>query len=337
VDNPVELRVRQTNSTNGFVATPSNILAEQPCGQDNVYGVSISSTSVIFKGQIKFHFNELFPNDNFNVQVKFYNAENDSYLLSRTYNISQDKTLNIDTGVPNVQRMYLTFSAVSQDDAFTSNPERVYIEDISAQNQLWNVNLTPKNCTFHGNFNFNHTDSFNSGDLEFKLLFIDQQTKLTYKEKVISFQSSAVEVPFSIVLPKDEQYYVRIMRTGKGQKFHAYSYEFPIDKTCGEGLDWNVTLSPVEDILAAFNVTVECPTAEILPTLQGFYRTVWEEDWYNAEIVDGYIELFLEMNGTYQVGLIIDGEMKIEEYHVTETVNDIIYKLDEGECSQMGW
>jgi len=336
-NNSVELRIRQSSNSNGFTAAPSNILVEEPCSSTNNFDVSLASTSINFKGKVIFHFTEIFPHDNFNVRVKFYNADNNAYLLSKTFNVSQDKTINIDSGVPNVQRMYLTFSAINQDDAFTANPETIYIENISAQDQSWNVNLTPKNCVFNGNFNFNYIDSFNSGNLEFKLQFIDEQTKALYTEKIVSFQSSKTDVPFSVILPKNEKYDVRIMRTGNGQKFHAYPYQFNIDETCENGINWDIELLLITEQFVSFNVTVNCPSAEILPTLQGFYRTVWENDWHNTEIVNGYIELFLEMNGTYQIGLIIDGEMRIEEYHLTDTVNDIIYELDENECDKMGW
>jgi hypothetical protein len=168
-------------------------------------------------------------------------------------------------------------------------------------------------------------------------LFINKQSDNIDKQKIVTFQPPANTVPVSLALPKNEQYDVRIMRTGSGQKFQMYPYQFSIEQACFDGAVWDADISPVVEQLIIFNVTVACPSTEILPTLQGFYRLVWEDDWHNAEIVNGRIEMVLEMNGTYEIGLIIDGEMKIKEFKVTDTENDIIYELSEEECSKMGW
>jgi hypothetical protein len=337
VDNSVKLRIRQKSSTNGFNAVPANISVEDPCYQNNGFNVTLTSTSINFRGQINFHFLETFPNNNFNLRIGFYNADNDGYLFSKVYNVSQDKTIQIDTGIPNIQNLYLKFSAVNQDDAFTSSPDKIIIEDPSISNQAWSVNLTPKNCLLSGNFDFSYTDDFENETIEIKLLFINKEFGSTDKQKIITFQPSTNIVPFSVVLPKNEQYDVRIMRTASGQKFQAYPYQFRIEQACAEGTIWDVSLSPVVEQLTIFNVTVVCPSTEILPTLQGFYRIVWEDDWHNAEIVNGFIEMVLEMNGTYEIGLIIDDEMKIQEHKVTDTINYITYELNDEECDKMGW
>ena len=337
VDNSVQLRIRQKSSANGFSAVPANITVDNPCNQNSNFNVGLTSTTIAFSVQVTFHFLETFPNNNFNVRIGFYNADNNSYLFSKTYNISQDEKIQIDTGVPSDQRIYLKFSAVNQDNAFTSSPDKIIIEDPTIPSQSWNVNLTPKNCLFSGNFNFNYTDSFENEAIELKLLFINKQSNNIDKQKIVSFQPPANTVPVSTVLPKNEQYNVRIMRTGSGQKFQMYPYQFNIDQTCSVGAVWDADISPVIEQLIIFNVTVACPSTEILPTLQGFYRLVWKEDWHNADIVNGLIEMVLEMNGTYEIGIIIDDEMKIKEYKVIDTVNDIVYELSEEECGKMGW
>jgi len=337
VDNSVELRVRQKSNTNGFSAVPANIAVENACSQNNNFNVSLTSTTITFSGQVTFHFLESFPHANFDVRVGFFNADNNSYLFSKTYNISQDKTIQIDTGVPSDKRIYLKISAVEQDNAFRASPDKIIIEDPAIPNQSWNVNITPQNCIFSGNFNFNYTDSFEKEAVELKLLFINKQSGAVDKQNFVSFQPTEKFVPISTILPKNEQYYVHIMRTNSGQKFQIYPYQFSVEQTCSSGTVWDADISPVVKQLIIFNVIVACTSTEILPTLQGFYRLVWEEDWHNAEIVNGRIEMELEMNSTYEIGIIIDGEMKIKEYKVTDMENDIIYELNDEECEKMGW
>ena len=337
IDNPVYLLIRQKSNTNGFVATPTSISTQYPCNQNYAYNVDLKSTSVNFQSQVKFHFVDPFPHSDFNIRVRFYNADNDSYLLSKVYSISSDKTISIDSGVPSDTKLYLKFSAVNEDNSFSADPARIYIEDSAIINQVWNVNLTPLNCLYNGNLNINYVSSFGSEDIELKLLFMNALTNTVIKQNILSFSPSTNLVPFSIVLPKNEQFKVHIMRTTTGPNFQAYPYEFDIAADCYNILEWDIDLSTALKQLITFNVTVDCPGVEILPTLQGFYRIVWEEDWHSSEIVDGFIEMMLEMNGTYEIGLIIDGEMKIKEYHVTDIINFINYELSDEECEKMGW
>ena len=286
---------------------------------------------------MSFHFTEPFPKENFNVRVGFYRADNNSLLLSKVYNVSQDKTVLIETGVPVNQKLYLKFSAANQDDAFTHFPEEIFIDDPSTPNQSWQVSLTPTNCASSGALNINYEGGFENDPIELKLRFIDNQTKSIYKEKILTLTPPTNNISFSEIFPKEQMFQMQILRTGSGQTFHAYPYLFPLDQTCTNSLYLHVTLSPVVEQFVVSNVTVECPSAEILPTLQGFYRLVWEDDWHGAEIVNGFIGLNLELNGTYEVGIIIDNKMKIQEYKVTNAVNNIIFELDDEECDKMGW
>ena len=87
----------------------------------------------------------------------------------------------------------------------------------------------------------------------------------------------------------------------------------------------------------SFTVKVICKQTEIIPTLHGYYRTVWEDLWQQTDIINGVLNISCEINSTYVVGMIVNGQMQTGTYLFDASTLNFNFNLDDADCSKMGW
>jgi hypothetical protein len=87
----------------------------------------------------------------------------------------------------------------------------------------------------------------------------------------------------------------------------------------------------------AIKLKVVCKKSEVIPTLHGYYRTVWEDQWKECDIVNGAMTITCEMGATYIVGLMVDGKMESTTYKIDGITFDFNFNLGDADCAKMGW
>ena len=117
----------------------------------------------------------------------------------------------------------------------------------------------------------------------------------------------------------------------------AYPYEFSLGNSLQKEYSFESELSPVVRKTITITAKVVCPKSEIIPSMHGYYRTVWEDEWKEADIKNGALTGECEINGTSQIGLIIDGKMEITTLKLDDKVLYFEFGLTDDECSKMGW
>ncbi len=336
-NNRLLLEVVNRDNTNSFKATPSQRLIHTPCVDNRLIQILLEPTSMDYNGSFVFNFLEEFPNEEFQVRASFYDVASGKHLLSQDYLVSDGKKVEVSTTMQQASSLKVTFSALNPDNSFTATPNEIIIQEPQVQGQEYQVALSPEKCLLSGTFEFNFSGQFPSGDIDFKVEVRDETTNNLIENIYLKCSETELLVPFNIVLAKSERAYLKVKRVVSGTKFHVAPYEFSIGDVCQKGLTWNVDISPVEMITVDINVKAVCPDTEIIPTLTGYYRLVWDEEWNEVELVYGNTTLDLEKNGTYEMGIIVDGELVSEIYTITGPSLNLEFDLDQDQCDKFGY
>jgi len=80
-----------------------------------------------------------------------------------------------------------------------------------------------------------------------------------------------------LYLSKLIQYQVNLKRVDGAPVFMAYPYQFVLGYITQTDYSYTCELSAVVLKPVSITATVICKKTEIIPTLHGYYRTVWED------------------------------------------------------------
>ncbi|NOY95468.1 MAG: hypothetical protein GXO81_03655 [Chlorobi bacterium] len=336
-NNPVKFSVSNQNNTNSFEATPAEIQVASPCGRGYSFEVQLKPTSMDFAGAIQFHFAGSFPNGQIEVGIDFYDAQTGQLLLTQRHTVSDNEVVDLSTSIKQVNSLRIVYNAINTDNWFFANPSEIIVDNPLANGLLWEVELTPEKCLLNGNLVFDFTGPFGGSNIYFEVEVRDEQTGAVIESYILQCSETNTTIPFSIVLPNDKTVYLKLKRVAGETKFHVYPYEISVGMPCQQNLTWNMEISPVVMQLVNVNVLITCPNAQIIPSFKGYYRLVWEDEWKEVDLVYGSASLNMELNGTYELGIIIDGKMISKEYIVTGPDLSLEFELDDQECGTLGY
>lgn len=338
VNTPVRLYVVNQSNSNSFVAAPQNFYFEPGCGNFGLYQTTATSTSVEVTGKVKIRLTEDFPEKEFYVNAQIHQSSSNGLLWSKQYKITGPANeLDIKASVPGDTRVYLKLTAVKTENSLESIPENISFTTTTAQNLVWDFSVAPLFSVVHFNFHFTRNASLPPTDYLVRADFINTATQQKEESLTLQVKQAQTDYPAQLFLSKKKSYKVSLKRVGGTPEFMAYPYEFNLRAPLQNAYTFASELSPVVRKKVTLTVKVVCPQSEIIPTLHGYYRTVWEEDWKEADIVNGVLSIECEMNSTYLIGLIMNGKMETATYMIAENETNFEFKLSDEDCGKMGW
>jgi hypothetical protein len=324
--------------SNSFVATPNVFVYEAGCGTFSKFETIAATTSVNVSGKVKVQILEDFPDAEFYVNAQIYNSATNGQLWSKQYKIS--KTLNeldINASLPSETQVYIKLQAVKSENSFESVPNNFVFNTTIGQGKIWEFTIAPLFSRVNMNFHFTRSSDLPANDYSVKADFTNLTTQADEGTLVIQLKQGQTDYTAQMFLSKNKAYKVNLKRIAGTPEYMAYPYEFRLGYISQNSYSFSSELSPVVRKTVTLTAKVVCKQSEIIPTLHGYYRTVWENDWKEGDIKNGVLTITCEINATYLIGMIINGKMEVTEYKINESDANFEFKLTDQECATMGW
>ena len=298
----------------------------------------ITSTSVGVAGKVKITFGDGFSNDQFLIKANIYLSQNNSLLWSKQYLVSKTSNeFDLNANLPQNSDVFIQIQAVDLVNTFNASPVNYSFNSTISKGMVWQFNLTP--LYTQANFSFNFTRSSDLPDVDYtvKGVLTNMDNQNNEGEFLMVVKPGQASYTSTMVLSRTKRYQLNLKRVGGFPDFIAYPYEFVLGAITQKDYSYTCELSNVVKKPVTIYLKVVCNKSEIIPTLHGYYRTVWEDAWQENDIVNGEITITCEMNSTYVIGLIVDGVMKTTTYLVDGTNFNFNFDLGDADCAKMGW
>lgn len=335
---PIRTYLWNYSNSNSFVATPSAFVYEAGCGTFPKYETVAATNSVSVSGKVKVKIQDDFPDAEFYINAQLYNASTNGLLWSKQYKIS--KILNefdINASVPANQSIYLNLTSVKSENSFEADPKNIVFNSSAGVGKVWEFSITPLFSRVNLNFHFTRSSDLPANDYSVLAAFTNVATQADEGTLVFQLKQGQTDYTAQMFLSKTKTYKINLKRIAGKPEFMAYPYEFLLGSNLQNSYSFSTELSPVVRKTVTLTVKVVCKQTEIIPTLHGYYRTVWENDWKEGDIKNGVLTFNCEINATYLVGIIINGKMEISEYKINESDSNFEFKLTDQQCATMGW
>ena len=187
------------------------------------------------------------------------------------------------------------------------------------------------------NFNFTRSADHANSNYTVKAELIDMADQSVVQDILFQVLPGQSAYSAKLFLSKLIQYQVNLKRVDGAPLFMAYPYQFEMGYISQTDYSYTSELSDVVFKPVSITATVVCQKTEIIPTLHGYYRTVWDDQWRQIDIINGVLNLNSELNATYELGLIVDGQMQTSTYLFDAGTLNFNFNLDDANCSKMGW
>lgn len=335
---PVRAYLRDYTSANSFISQPDNFSFEAGCGKFGKFESQISTTSTKISGKVKVKILKDFPDDEFFVNALIYNSTTNGLLWSKQYKIS--KTLGefeITADLPANIKSHIRIQSVKAENSFISVPDNIIFNTSAAQNLVWDFSITPLFTLMNLNFNFTRNANMPATDFRVKAEITNMETQKVESTVIFTVKPGKTNYIGQAFLSTEKRYKINLKRVEGADSFIAYPYEYIIGYLTKKDYLFESELSKVVVKNVTLTAKVVCPKSEIIPTLHGYYRTVYEDQWKEADIVKGILKIDVETNSTYIIGIIVNGKMETSTYKIEENNVNFEFKLGDYECSQMGW
>jgi len=335
---PVRFYIWNNSNLNSFTAKPDNFVYDSGCGSFGTFETLVTSTSEIVSGKVKVNIGDGFSSEEFTIQANIFTSPNSGLLWSKQFKIGKTSNVfDILANLPTNTEVYLQIQAVDNANTFESVPGYFTFNTSIAKGLSLEYTINPLFIPVNFNFNFNRSPTLPNSDFMVKAVLTNMDTQNNEGEFIFQVKPGQTVYTSKMFLSKMKRYQLNLKRVSGALEFIAYPYEFVLGAITQKDYSYDCELSEV--VLKSVNIKskVICKQSEIIPTLHGYYRTVWEDDWKESDIVNGALTITCEMNATYIIGIIVNGEMKSTTYKVDGTNYDFNFNLNDEECSKMGW
>ena len=335
---PIRYYLRNSSASNSFTAVPDFFDYDSGCGILPPAETLITSTSVGIAGHVKINFGDGFSNDQFLIKANIFLSQNNALLWSKQYLVS--KTANefdLNANLPQNSDVYVQIQAIDLVNTFDTFPVSYSFNSTVSKGMIWQFNLTPRYTQASFNFNFTRSTDLPDVDYTVKGVLTNMDNQNSEGDFLMVVKPGHVNYTSTMVLSRTKRYQLNLKRVGGTPDFIAYPYEFVLGAITQKDYSYSCELSNVVKKPVTIHLKVVCNKSEIIPTLHGYYRTVWEDAWQENDIVNGEITISCEMNSTYVIGLIVDGVMKTTTYKVDGTNFNFNFDLGDADCAKMGW
>ena len=335
---PVRFYIWNNSNANSFVAKPDFVDSQSGGGSFGTVATTLTSTAAQVTGKVKVNIGEGFATDEFMVQASLLNSPNGGAYWSQQYKISKtSNTFDIAASLPANTTVYLQIQSVDNGYAFAPVPANFSLVTSSAKGSSWEFTVNPLFIQANFNFTITRNADLPKGDYTVRGMLTNMDTKSNEGEFVFQVKEGQTAYSAKMNLSKLIRYQLNLKRVDGTPEYLAYPYEFEIGNITQKDYAYACELSNSVKKPVAIKLKVVCKKSEVIPTLHGYYRTVWEDQWKECDIVNGAMTITCEMGATYIVGLMVDGKMESTTYKIDGTSFDFNFNLGDADCAKMGW
>ena len=341
---PVRSYTYAYSGSNAFSATPNYFDYEAGCGTFGQVASSLLYTppviipTVPVSGTATVNVGDGFSTDPFLITANIYLASNNQLLWSNQYSIGKSNNqFNINANLAPNTNVYLQILPTNNQNSFTCTPANYSFNTSSASGLTWQYAVSPIYSTVNLNLSFTRSAGLPNSTYTVKAELINMADLSDVQDILFQVVPGQSAYSVKLYLSKLIQYQVNLKRVDGAPVFMAYPYQFVLGYITQTDYSYTCELSPVVLKPVSITATVICKKTEIIPTLHGYYRTVWEDQWKQTDIVNGVLNINSELNATYVLGLIIDGQMQTGTYLFDATNLNFNFNLDDVNCAKMGW
>ena len=341
---PVRSYIYAYSGSNAFSPSPSYFDYEAGCGNFGqvsstlVYTPPVINPTVPVSGTVTVNVGDGFSTDPFAVTANIYLASNNQLLWSNQYSIGKNSNqFNISANLDPNANVYLQILAANNQNSFTCVPANYSFNTSSATGLTWQYDVNPIYLTVNLNFSFTRSTDLPNSTYTVKAELINMADQSDIQDILFQVLPGQTAYSTKLFLSKLIQYQVNLKRVDGAPVFMAYPYQFVLGYISQTDYSFTSELSDVVFKQVSITATVICKKTEIIPTLHGYYRTVWEDQWKQIDIINGVMNINSELNATYILGLIVDGQMQTGTYLFDPGTLNFNFNLDDANCAKMGW
>ena len=332
---PLLVELQERSLANTFYTVPDNILINESCKDNYQLEYFLNSTSCMANGQLNFQEPLGFINYPVPIFINFLRNSDNRNIHRITYNIPEaggNYSFSLPFPMETVVRILLQDANninynISEDEFVWETPCNFDIEK--------DIQITPNFNVLSGNIHFNIMDGFNYTGIPIGIEFKNRSNNELLLQKNFTIEESNPEVTFSIPVDNDPLYML-FKRIDQNKKFIAKPFRVDLPSFNEPSGNWEIDLYPVELVFVSFTVRVVCPSGEIFPTVQGYYR-IPGDSWQELNLVSGKVSGEVEFGATYEVGMIFNGVMMDSTFTVDKKEYDMTFELSQEDCEKMGW
>ncbi|MEA1875643.1 MAG: hypothetical protein U9N86_02150 [Bacteroidota bacterium] len=331
---PISCTLEARTLANDFTMESQAVEFSNSCLENQIIDMQIASTTCKLQGTIQFE--RLGEGIGTQIRLLVLRESDNRTIHNRTITIPDNSlSYSLDLSVPEQTPVKLLFQAINPDDALQFSPSEMRIQYPCENPVNETVEFSSSLVQLVGSIHFTKDDGLSRDPLPIKVAWLDWKTEETIKQRnyVLSFSNPVIE--YSEFL-EDKPLLMRVTRNVPDGLFVTDPFIFKIPEPKNAPDSWDVHLIKTNKQLIHAKLKVICPAGEILPTIQGYYR-IPGENWKELFIVVGNLVMYAEMYATYEVGMILDGQMTDSTFTVTGTQIEMNFDLDPADCEKMGW
>ncbi|MCK5820558.1 MAG: hypothetical protein KAH17_01685 [Bacteroidales bacterium] len=331
---PISCTIEARTLDNDFIMVTPAVEFSNYCAEEQVLNMQISSTTCVLSGAIQFE--RLGEGSGSQIRLLVLRESDNRTIHNRTISIP-DNSLSypLKLSVPKNTPIKLVFQAVNTEDGLQFSPDEIIIQNPCASPIDKKVEYTSTLFQFTGSIHFTKDDALNRDPLPIKVAWLDWKTEEIIKQREFDLSFSNPVIEYSEFL-EDKPILMRVTRNDPDALFVTDPFILKVPEIKNAPESWDVHLIKTNKQMIHAKLKVICPAGEILPTIQGYYR-IPGESWKELFILVGNLVMMAEMYATYEVGMILDGEMIDSTFTVTGTQIEMNFDLDPSDCEKMGW
>lgn len=329
--------VYNQSSLNPFSIDVSTFYTEQSCGNiEQPFSLLITSKRTQIDGVISITTDSEIPKEGIDFYADIYQGSNHSRMYREKIKLtSANQQFSLSTGILAEEDVYIKLNPVSSRYAVEQLPKIIPF-NTSTGPFIWDFSISFKDISREFVFDFDIDESFENRTLTVRADFENIATNKVEKSTTFTISRSNPSVSKKLVIDENKSYRINVKRLAGKESFMAYPYSMGIGKK-NQTTTFTSTLSPVNKQEVNARIKLLCGSSIIYPSLNGMYRTVWEDAWKQIKIKDGAFTQLFEIGGTYEIGTIFEGELVSTTYLIDETDIDLTMEMKGGICDSMGW
>lgn len=319
---------------NDFIMESQAVEFSNSCLEDQIIDMQIISTACILPGTIQFE--RLGEGPGTQIRLLVLRESDNRTIHNRTISIPDNSlSYSLNLSVPKETPVKLLFQALNTEEALQFSPSEIIVQNPCESPIDEKVKFSSTLVQLTGSINFTKDDGLSRDPLPIKIAWLDWKTEEIIKQRNYELSFSSPVIEYSEFL-EDKPVLMRVTRNDPDGLFVTDPFIFKIPEPKNASDSWDIHLIKTNKQLIHAKLKVICPAGEILPTIQGYYR-IPGENWKELFIAVGNLVMYAEMYATYEVGMILDGQMIDSTFTVTGTQIEMNFDLDPTDCEKMGW
>lgn len=335
---PVRFYVYNQSSANPFKAEPASFYSEQSCNSLlGSFKTELTSNRAQLNGKLSISYLNDLPVEFMDVYVDILRVSNHSRLYRQQIRLTPtDTVFEISTGILADNEVYLKFIPLSNRFQIKTIPEQVFFNTSNSPFD-WHVQLSTEDISREFTFDFDVDNSFENRELKVRAEFYNRKTDKVDLSFTFPVSKNNSTFTRKVVLNKETPYRMKIKRTEGKELFMAMPYSANINEKANTPVSYQIELLPVVKKEVTASIILRCGSSIIYPSVNGMFRTVWDDKWKEIKIEDGNFTQIFEIGATYEIGTVFEGALVTTTYLIDETEINMEMELEGDFCDQMGW